>query len=376
MKIISYLGGGTKEEQLQFPEIKFFKVNLIVGDSGTGKTRLLNTIFNAGRMAVNTNQFFEGWWNILFEHEGIKFRWELDTVNDDNVEEKIIKKEKLSIYENNDEKIIVNRTEDSFFFNDDKLPKLSGRETSIVLLKNEDAIKPIYDAFKFIIRRNFSGSDLEEATIMAPLSQPQINKIKKHRNKDEIFHKITNVNSRMYLFENYFKEIYTKICDEFISIFPFVKELKILDAEYFGLSFPGIVPVFSLKEKEGNKWIALHNFSSGMKKVLLILTDIFVLPMTGAVYLIDEYENSLGMSAINFFPDILFESDTPSQFIITSHHPYIIGNVPVRDWIVLNRKGLKVFVKQGVELEDRYGKSKQKSFIQLINDPFFTGGVE
>lgn len=376
MKIISYAAGGSKEEQLQYPQIFFSKVNMIVGDSGAGKTRLLNTIFNSGRMVVNKNLFFEGWWKLIFEHENKKYRWELDTINDKDVEDKVIKKEKLIVYENDIEKILIDRTDDLFLFNDSKMPKLSTRETSIGILKDEDVIKPIYDAFQFIIRRNFSGPDLDEATSVESVPQALYKKIKKERKREDLFHKVTNVNSRMYFFEKFFKDIFNKICHEFLSIFPFVEEVKVLSAEHFEIYSPGIVPVFSLKEKGSNKWVALHDFSSGMKKVLLILTDIFILPKSGAVYLIDEYENSLGMNAINFFPDILFESDTPSQYIITSHHPYIIGNVPVSNWIVLNRKGLVVSVKQGEELEQRYGKSKQKSFIKLINDPFFTEGAE
>ena len=113
-----------------------------------------------------------------------------------------------------------------------------------------------------------------------------------------------------------------------------------------------------------------------MKKVLLILSDIFILPKEGCIYLIDEYENSLGVNAINFFPSVLYEAAEKSQFIITSHHPYIIGNVPVKDWTILYRKGNIVYVKQGDELEEKFGKSKQKAFIQLINDPFYIEGVE
>ncbi len=136
------------------------------------------------------------------------------------------------------------------------------------------------------------------------------------------------------------------------------------------------MPVFALREKYNNKWIPLNEFASGMKKVLLILSDIFILPEEGCVYMIDEYENSLGVNAINFFPSVLLEGTTESQFLITSHHPYIIGNVPVKDWIVLHRKENTVHVKQGAELEERFGKSKQKAFIQLINEPFYIEGVE
>jgi len=56
MRIISYeTGGGTKNE-LNFLKINFGKMNLIVGDSATGKTRLLNTIFNGASFVVRKEQ--------------------------------------------------------------------------------------------------------------------------------------------------------------------------------------------------------------------------------------------------------------------------------------------------------------------------------
>ncbi len=43
-----------------------------------------------------------------------------------------------------------------------------------------------------------------------------------------------------------------------------------------------------------------------MQKVLLILTDVFILP-EGGVYIIDEYENSLGLNAIDFLARFKFQ---------------------------------------------------------------------
>ena len=182
-----------------------------------------------------------------------------------------------------------------------------------------------------------------------------------------------NLNCRLYVLSLHFKHVYEQICSEFKAVFPFVSQVKLLDVEDFGIHVPvpGIVPVFALKEKTIDKWVPLREFSSGMQKVLLMLTDLFLLPGEGGVYLIDEYENSLGINAINFFPSILLEADNPSQFIITSHHPYIINKVPVKSWFVLHRTGPNVTIKYGDELEERFGKSRQQAFIQLINDPFY-----
>ena len=375
MKIISYEADSGKDD-LHFSEMHFSQLNLIVGNSASGKTRLLNTIFNCGVMAVQRDKLFFGYWDITFEHQDQLYRWVIQTGGEKGDEK--VQNEKIAKLKNNgEEEVLVLRTPESFIFADKQLPKLAPKETSITLLHEEDSIKPLYSAFSSIMRRSFFGPDLELAGSFEVVPQLFLDKIKKSKNKDYIFPLDLGLNSRLYILSQYFKDTYERICKEFMNVFPFVLNVDVLNAEKFGIRMPGIAPVFAVQEKHmGQAWMPLNNLSSGMKKVLLILTDIFTMPENGGVYLLDEYENSLGINAINFFPSILFESGTKSQFIVTSHHPYIIGNVPVKSWIVLHRKGKEVLVKQGAALEERYGKSKQKAFVQLINDPFFTEGIE
>jgi AAA15 family ATPase/GTPase len=59
-----------------------------------------------------------------------------------------------------------------------------------------------------------------------------------------------------------------------------------------------------------------------MFKTLMYIAEIYLSP-EGAVVLIDEFENSLGSNCIDAVTDILTERQD-LQFIITSHHPYII----------------------------------------------------
>ncbi len=112
-----------------------------------------------------------------------------------------------------------------------------------------------------------------------------------------------------------------------------------------------------------------------MQKVLLILTDIYTLP-NGSIYLIDEYENSLGVSAIDFFPSFLTDLERDIQFIITSHHPYLINNIPVQNWLVFHRDGSQVQVRYGEENIKAYGESKQTRFLKLLNDPFYSRDID
>ena len=141
------------------------------------------------------------------------------------------------------------------------------------------------------------------------------------------------------------------------------------------IRIPGNVPIFCIKEKNVDDWIRLDELSSGMQKVLLILTDFFSLPK-GSIYMIDEYENSLGVGAIDFFPQVLEFEDYDAQIIITSHHPYLIKRIPIDNWFIVHRKGSNLQFSFGEELNQKFGLSTQDKYIQLINDPFYSEGIE
>jgi hypothetical protein len=52
MKILEYHCQDLDGQGWDFDRVKFGNINLLVGDTATGKTCLLNTIFNLGRFVV------------------------------------------------------------------------------------------------------------------------------------------------------------------------------------------------------------------------------------------------------------------------------------------------------------------------------------
>jgi hypothetical protein len=51
------------------------------------------------------------------------------------------------------------------------------------------------------------------------------------------------------------------------------------------------------------------------------------------------------------------------QFIATSHHPYIINNIPYEYWKIVTRKGGHISIRNASDYN--LGKSKQEAFLQL-----------
>lgn len=377
MHILQYKYRDVDAPGWDFVNVNFEKINLLVGDTATGKSRMLNTIFNLGRF-IGSNEFINGYWDLIFEHSENKYKLHLQTEEREGEDEPgVIINEIVWVYDKEEFKPIVERNGDSFLFLDVQMPKLSRNETAISLLKSEDVIQPIHQAFSVIQRRLFHHDALKKVSELNALPLKLLKSMEEKKDLQELFRAGMNLSANLFFLQKYFNETYKHIIDQYRSIFPFVQESRMTDLSKVqpSISIPGNIPVFSIRERGSQKWIPVTQLSSGMQKVLLILTDINILP-NGGVYIVDEYENSLGINAIDFFPEYVLELDKEIQFFITSHHPYIINEIPPRNWFVFHRKGMQVDIKYGKELEERFGESKQQVFIQLINDPFFSSGVE
>jgi len=368
MQILDYEYKGPDWE---FNKVQFQKINLIVGDSGTGKTRLLNTIFNLGSYVVRGKSGGEGEWNVSLKIEKDTYHWSVSTVNEGN--DSTVKYEQLKL----NGKSILERDGDKFSFHKfPDLPKLSKNEMSIYMLKDEELIKPIYDGFSRMLRRKFFDDDLKKNSQIAFTDEKQLNSIGKTKDLFELYKRDYTLNIRLYVLSKYFPAIFKEIEILFTETFEFISEIKILDSKEFDLNeLPWGAPIFCIKERNVNKWLRLDELSSGMQKVLLILTDVLSFP-SGVIYLLDEYENSLGPGAIDFLPNLLLSKEIDLQIIFTSHHPYIISNIPVDYWYVAHRKASKVNFESGQKLVDRYKVSSQEKYIQLLNDPYYSEGIE
>ena len=376
MKITTFESQSLLPSRLSISNFELRKINLVVGDTGSGKTRFLNNLFNLGLSVREQRKPSAPYiWKLTFEHKGIKYGWHVrtDLTPDGNT---IVAEEHLWRQKESSKITILKRSPKIFSFKSLELPKLSSDTLSISILKEENDIRPLYEAFSLILRRYFHADALALITpVLVP--DPEFFIIS-FKSLDE-FHSKGDLplNLKLYQLDKNFPDIYRKICDNFIDVFPSIKDIAIKDVKELNptAKAPGLTPVFCVKEKNINKWIGIDQLSSGMQKVLLILTDILCLP-DGSIYLVDEYENSLGISAIDFLPSFIIGLDKDIQFIITSHHPYIINSIPVENWLVFSRKGTKVTVRYGQDNIDVYGRSKQDRFINLINDPFYSGDID
>ncbi|MBO0348388.1 ATP-binding protein [Phormidium pseudopriestleyi FRX01] len=339
---------------------------LLVGISGAGKTQILRSIFNLKKI-VNGASLNGVKWNTTFNTEnGTIYRWEgefetqrsfISSEQDLDREYKIII-EKL--YKNDN--IIIDRTEEKINFNGTLTPKLSPNESALHLLKLEEDISPAADEINKITMVEFAPYEG-----IQPITFSLLKKYEK-ASLSEIQESGLPISIKLSLVYRSFREVFEEIKTEFSQIFNQIEDVKIEplrqdDIPIVLADFLRESTVVYFKEKGINNWIRQPYISSGMFKTLMYISELYLSPK-GSVMLIDEFENSLGVNCLDSITEIVTENKD-LQFILTSHHPYIINNISPKHWKIVTRKGGVVQVKDSQELG--ISKSREKAFIDLIN---------
>ncbi|MCC3425467.1 MAG: AAA family ATPase [Microcoleus sp. PH2017_01_SCD_O_A] len=356
-----------------FDEIKFSSnLTLLVGISGAGKTQILRGIIDLKRIA-NGKAINGLEWKIIFSTvNGTEFIWEggFDTVETNELnfdypeKENPDENEKSSfIYEKliSKNEVLVERNKEEIKFKNSQIPKLSSHQSMMYLLKEETVIKEAFDAVNKIEYRDHTINGLRLRS-----SKQSLHSIKnKYQTLQSIVNSDEDIRTKLYLIYENKLDIFEAIKSRFIDVFQQIEDVRVEPFKTDDL-FKGFadifVPVISIKEKSVPKWIREDRMSSGMLRTIIHLGEIF-LSNEGSVILIDEFENSLGINCIDILTDDLIHENKTLQFIATSHHPYIINNIPYEYWKIVTRQGGHIRTCNASDYH--LGKSKQDAFIQL-----------
>lgn len=367
---INYIKYTDHNLNWELQRVDFNSLVLLVGASGVGKTRILSAIESLVNIAKGKSISGIEWeiefrtinnsiynWKGTFEtidEPAIIQEWDFDE-EDTKKKAKIINEE---LYLNGTQ--IVKRDINEIIFASKKTPKLSSSESIISLLKEEELIQPVFNGFKKIVisDQSFStrapfrtyGIDIDEIE-------------NQYKNLDEIQEANIETIAKLYATYRHANTIFNKIKEKFIDIFPQVEDIKFEPIKNVP-SWLKDEPFVHIKEIDLPNWVYQSKISSGMIRTLLHVSEIF-LSSKGTVILIDEFENSLGINCIDDLTDELINSTRNLQYIITSHHPYIINRIDFKFWKLVTRKGSLVKAQDASTFN--LGKSKHDAFLQLIN---------
>jgi hypothetical protein len=364
--------------------MEFGDVNLLVGVSGVGKTKILEAILSLKDIVFGIDwekQFLNGAeWDVTFyTSPGCKYRWsgKLNIINnneyivDEVGERKYSSRGSLSRFEVEEiylnSECIARRKDGIIEFESKVMPKLSPSESLISIFQAEDKITPIINGLRLLVVSQTQNPEIwTDSSIFYESNDFSLSNIEKLN---------CTLVDRLGLLSVKDRDMFNRIKSNFIEIFSQVEDLRILThlprLELSGTS----CPFFSLELRElgVDKWITQSNLSMGMLKTLAHIVEIYLLA-EGSILLIDEFENSLGVNCIDVVSELLNDRKD-LQFIITSHHPYIINKIPMQYWKIITRKGSVVTATNATDYEELSG-SRHKVFTQLINLPDYTEGIQ
>lgn len=368
MKILSYKF--SEPNSWCFERIDFNSINLLVGRNGSGKTRLLNTIVNFFKMfRPNSNEIQNGEWEVKFKISS----------NDNNEYTYIFKAESDQILEETlliNSKIHINRKNNSIIIDGKEMPGFGKNIIGLKAFSQTDILVPILKAFQNVYVRRYNPYSYLEQPGHPLVSLDQLTKI--IESDDSFINYLSLTDSILpelgffYLKEKKREEL-SKLKKDFCSYFDYVEDLDLLNIDKIRSQFPIInesLSLFCLCIKENNSWIPTFAISSGMKKYLEALIDLYATP-SNCIIIYDEFENGLDPINITDLIDLFLEKRNERQYIFTSHHPNIINNFPVKNWIVLNRDKYSVHNLSGDKIEK--DTQIKGAFISLLNSKFYSG---
>lgn len=378
MHIIS-LNYCDKRRNWDFNTLDFYKLTLLVGASGAGKTQILKTVDNIKK--ISKGDSLNGIkWRVKFElldkrtyvWEG-EFEVKTHSIFDVEDEEKEAKYEILSEQLISDNVKIIDRDSQKIMFNGKETVKLSSQQSAVFLLKEEELINPVFKEFGKIQMVNYAESLLASRMLLPEMIKAE-SLLKKYDTIDKVKESSLETCVKVFLASKLDENIFKSIKDRYIDIFPQVKDIKFAPIESFDApSFMKDYPFIQIQEKNVENWISQEYISSGMYRSLMQISELYLCP-EGSVLLMDEFENSLGVNCIDELTNDILNTERKIQFVLTSHHPYIINNIPYQNWKIVTRIAGHVTIKNASDY--RIGNSKHDAFIQLLQLDEFSNGVD
>ncbi|MGK7924786.1 MAG: AAA family ATPase [Spirulina sp.] len=350
-----------KLEPIDFDDLDLI---LLVGVSGVGKTKILEAIANLKRIAegmpLNGIQ-----WDITFEAEnGNEYRWcgEYEITVPDRTY--VVGELSARLYLSKDCKMI----NESIYINQELFLERHSNKVVNPIIYNGLYFSTVQSVLGFLEADELKPvrTEIEKIYDFEPNSSVSSNPKESRRFSPE---KLEDFTVDTKIMSTYFEhpEIFKQIKKIFMDIFYQVEDIKMERVEN------STFYILKFKERGCKKWFFIDSFSSGMFKILACVTDLFLIPEYSLI-LIDEFENSLGVNCLDSITEILNTSNRNLQFILTSHHPYIINNINMKSWRIVTRRGGVVTVKNARDLG--LGRSKHDAFMQLINSDEYAEGIE
>jgi predicted ATPase len=250
-------------------------------------------------------------------------------------------------------------------------PALKTSESVISLFREDERVKPLFLAFQRFLYSRATTKSLRQM-----FDPRRFEREKSHCSSLEDLRADIRLPMVMkaWIMQEKFPNDFARMVREYCEIFPSVKNVRVArqedlltEAERQDATFAAFQFVDLAIQEEGVlRMVTFGSMSSGMRRTLMHLLELSLAP-SGSVVLVDEYENSLGVNCLPSLTEHLLRRSHELQFILTSHHPYVIENIDRKYWKVVTRRAGDVVVREASSFIELNTSSKQSAFIQLLD---------
>ncbi|AFY70637.1 hypothetical protein Pse7367_2376 [Thalassoporum mexicanum PCC 7367] len=371
------------KENWHIEPIEFDDLNLLVGVSGAGKTTIIQALKLLSRVAKGRSvPLDEIDWCIDFSHDGNNYQWELKSAA---IKDKLSAAKKSELTNITFERVvkidldkqveILIRSQEKSKLGDSILPKLKRSESVIALLAEEKTIAPIsqgFDRFVFneIIQERIlsipepsNNNDSQVSDDSSTVSGDNHDDVDFEVKEKEVLAFLAEAPPvlKAYTIQEAFPDKFNELKFNYQNVFDTVEDIRVKKQRLQDK----LVLTFEIKEEEN--WVPQRRISSGMYRTLIYMVEAIFAPEK-SVICIDDFENSLGINCMSDITDfVLDQSLEEMQFIITSHHPYIINNIPWENWQIVSRDGNKIKVRKATSITELHTASSLDKFTLLID---------
>lgn len=368
-------------------ETAFDQLNLLVGVSGVGKTKILEALRRLCRMATG-GKTSPGQieWFLEFEHDGRSYQWEgltgakttselLEDVSSDENDVVILRERLVPA----GEAPLFERDQRRIRFRDQTMPPLSELGSALHILKSEKELSAIREGFLFVL---FSAAAYPQTGILngVPNDVNDTDALKAvwPNVSFDVFSvslKVHRFNPMLeaHILQALYPEKFSEIKDDFLDIFGSLTDMRVERTAVPGDEQKTSLR-FAIQERGSSRWIQQAEMSSGMRRTLAHIFEMALAP-PNSVIVIDEFENGLGVNCMSDLARIV-STRADCQVILTSHHPYIINSIPLDAWKLVTRKGGHVRVTSARDIPEMQSASRLEAFTRLINLPQFEEGIQ
>ena len=386
-----------RQRRWKLERTEFDAFNLLVGVSGAGKTSVIQALREVRSMGLGLPWEYRpgserSWCIELQADDGHVYRWEAEISAQEGTTKQSWQDQSPDAPRPNSAKFvreritettqgqgndIVERSPEQFLFAGKQLPRLKDTESAISLLGEEALIAPLHRALDRIL---LGRSDPAQASFVDP-NYVEFRKRQPPDSSDRL-----RENTAMplvlqtYLARLHFPELFESIRTHYLDIFDSVTDVTVDIMERLDPAEAQVTPFWdeltlAIKEHGTDGWIVEPYISLGMRRTFYHLAELELAP-PGTTIVVDEYENSMGVNCLPAVTDLFLRRQDALQFILTSHHPYVIDNVPMDWWRVVTRHGGTISVRPARDIPELNTRSRQDAFTLLLNSSVYQEGIQ